>query len=54
MAKTTLIYIQIAVTFLIVWKLAAGLGLYWAASGAVGLVQNLLLRREMLRQRQSV
>jgi YidC/Oxa1 family membrane protein insertase len=54
MAKTTLIYIQIAVTFFIVWKLAAGLGLYWAASGAVGLVQNLLLRREMLRQRQAV
>ena len=43
-AKTTLILIQIAVTFFIVWKLAAGLGLYWVASSSVGLFQNLWLR----------
>jgi YidC/Oxa1 family membrane protein insertase len=43
-AKTTLILIQIAVTCFIVWKLAAGLGLYWVASSSVGLFQNLWLR----------
>ena len=43
-AKTTLILIQVAVTCIIVWKLAAGLGLYWVASGSVGLFQNLWLR----------
>ena len=42
--KTTLILIQIAVTCFIVWKLSAGLGLYWVASSSVGLFQNLWLR----------
>lgn len=40
-----MVFIQIAVTALIAWKLAAGLGLYWAASSAVGLGQSLWLRR---------
>ncbi|MFT3869760.1 MAG: YidC/Oxa1 family membrane protein insertase [Nibricoccus sp.] len=43
-AKSTLIFIQVAITGFIVWKLAAGLGLYWAASSLVGLGQNLWLR----------
>ena len=43
-AKSTLIFIQIAVTCFIVWKLAAGLGLYWVASSTVGLFQSLWLR----------
>ena len=42
--KSTLIAIQVLVTFFIVWKLEAGLGLYWASSGLVGLVQTLWLR----------
>jgi YidC/Oxa1 family membrane protein insertase len=42
--KSTLLVIQIIVTFLIVWKLAAGLGLYWASSSAVGVVQTVWLR----------
>jgi YidC/Oxa1 family membrane protein insertase len=42
--KSTMIAIQIIVTFLIVWKLAAGLGLYWASSSLVGLFQTLWLR----------
>ena len=33
------------VTFIIAWRLASGLGLYWAASGAIGVVQSLLMRR---------
>jgi YidC/Oxa1 family membrane protein insertase len=42
--KSTLIIIQVVVTFFIVWKLAAGLGLYWASSSLVGLFQTLWLR----------
>jgi YidC/Oxa1 family membrane protein insertase len=43
-ARTTMIVIQLIVTSLIVWKLAAGLGLYWASSNLVGLFQTLWLR----------
>ena len=39
-AKSSLVLIQIVVTGFIIWKLAAGLGLYWAASGLVSLGQN--------------
>ncbi|MEI6196183.1 MAG: YidC/Oxa1 family membrane protein insertase, partial [Verrucomicrobiota bacterium] len=42
--KSTLIIIQVVVTFFIVWKLAAGLGLYWASSSLVGLFQTFWLR----------
>ena len=42
--KSILIVIQVVITFFIVWKLAAGLGLYWASSSLVGLFQNLWLR----------
>jgi len=43
-ARTTMIVIQIIVTSLFVWKLAAGLGLYWASSSLVSLFQSLWLR----------
>lgn len=43
-AKTLMICIQIAITGFMVWKLSAGLSLYWLSSGLVGLIQNLLLR----------
>jgi YidC/Oxa1 family membrane protein insertase len=33
------------VTFFLAWRLSAGLGLYWAASALVGLVQAVLVRR---------
>jgi YidC/Oxa1 family membrane protein insertase len=42
--RSTLIVVQIIVTFFIVWKLAAGLGLYWASSSLVGLFQTVWLR----------
>jgi YidC/Oxa1 family membrane protein insertase len=42
--RNTLIGIQMIVTFLFVWKLAAGLGLYWASSSLVGLFQIVWLR----------
>jgi YidC/Oxa1 family membrane protein insertase len=43
-ARTTMMMIQLVVTCLIVWKLAAGLGLYWASSSLVGLFQTMWLR----------
>jgi YidC/Oxa1 family membrane protein insertase len=46
-ARATMIVVQIIVTSLIVWKLAAGLGLYWAASGLVNLFQTLWLRHRV-------
>jgi YidC/Oxa1 family membrane protein insertase len=42
--RITLVAIQVIVTFFIVWKLAAGLGLYWASSGLVSVFQTLWLR----------
>ena len=42
--KSTLVALQVVVTLFIVWKLAAGLGLYWASSGVVGLFQTIWLR----------
>lgn len=35
-----------AITFVFAWRLAAGVGLYWVASSAVGVGQSLILRRE--------
>ena len=32
-------------TFLLAWRLSAGVGLYWVASNAVGVLQSLLVRR---------
>jgi YidC/Oxa1 family membrane protein insertase len=42
--RVTLIVLQVIITFLIVWKLAAGLSLYWVSSGVVNLFQTLWLR----------
>jgi YidC/Oxa1 family membrane protein insertase len=33
------------ITFLVAWRLSAGVGLYWVASNVVGVVQSLLVRR---------
>jgi YidC/Oxa1 family membrane protein insertase len=49
-SRTVLIAIQVTITLFIVWKLAAGYGLYWASASTVGLVQTLWLRRECARQ----
>jgi YidC/Oxa1 family membrane protein insertase len=42
--RNGLVAFQVIVTFLLVWKLAAGLGLYWVSSNLVGLFQTLWLR----------
>jgi YidC/Oxa1 family membrane protein insertase len=36
-------------TLWMVWKLSAGIGLYWAASTGVGLLQSAVLRRQQRR-----
>lgn len=40
---------QLVVTAFILWKLSAGVGLYWAASAFVGALQTCLLRYEQRR-----
>jgi YidC/Oxa1 family membrane protein insertase len=44
-----MVVLQVLVTAFILWKLSAALGLYWAASAAVGVVQTGVLRREQRR-----
>ncbi|MFC5548094.1 YidC/Oxa1 family membrane protein insertase [Massilia aerilata] len=41
-----MVAMQVAIMAFMVWKLSAGLGLYWAASSGVNAVQTLMLRRE--------
>ena len=45
-----MVALQVMVTAFIVWKLASGLGLYWAASALVGTLQTLVLRIERRRR----
>ena len=44
---------QIAITAIFMWKMSAGLSLYWVASSGVGIIQNVVLRRERKRVPQS-
>ncbi|UGB47196.1 YidC/Oxa1 family membrane protein insertase [Frateuria edaphi] len=46
-ARTLLHWLPVVVSFLVVWHLAAGLGLYWAGSSGVNLLQVALLRRRV-------
>jgi YidC/Oxa1 family membrane protein insertase len=48
-ARMMMVLVQVMITSLFVWKLAAGLGLYWAASGLVSLIQALWLRQPVLK-----
>ncbi|QNA90236.1 membrane protein insertase YidC [Massilia sp. Dwa41.01b] len=43
-AATFMIVVQVVITAFILWKLSAGLGLYWVASAAVNAVQAFVLR----------
>jgi YidC/Oxa1 family membrane protein insertase len=45
--RTLLHWLPVVVSVLMVWHLAAGLGLYWAGSGAVNLLQMAVLRRRV-------
>ncbi|MFC5458587.1 YidC/Oxa1 family membrane protein insertase [Massilia niabensis] len=44
-----MLVVQVLVTAFILWKLSAGLGLYWVASASVGAVQTFVLRHERRR-----
>jgi YidC/Oxa1 family membrane protein insertase len=43
---TLMVMMQVLIMAFMIWKLSAGLGLYWAASSSVNVVQTVLLRRE--------
>ena len=45
--RTLLQWLPVVISLLVVWHLAAGLGLYWAGSSAVNLVQMAMLRRRV-------
>jgi YidC/Oxa1 family membrane protein insertase len=47
--RTLLQLLPVVISFVLVWHLAAGLGLYWAGSTSVNLMQILLLRRRIRR-----
>lgn len=45
--KTALQLLPVLVSFVVVWHLAAGLGLYWAGSSSVNVLQMAILRRRV-------
>ncbi|HET6805620.1 MAG TPA: membrane protein insertase YidC [Frateuria sp.] len=49
--RTLLHWLPVVISFLLVWHLAAGLGLYWAGSSGVNLLQMALLRRRVRSRR---
>jgi YidC/Oxa1 family membrane protein insertase len=51
--STFMVAVQIAITAIFIWKMSAGLGLYWVASSGVSVIQNVVLRREQKRVPQS-
>ncbi|RDS86463.1 YidC/Oxa1 family membrane protein insertase [Dyella psychrodurans] len=48
-ARTLLHWLPVIVTFLVTWHLSAGLCLYWAGAGSVGVLQAALLRHRVTR-----
>jgi YidC/Oxa1 family membrane protein insertase len=48
-ARTAVYWLPVIVTFLVTWHLSAALGLYWAGSSGVGVLQAALLRRRIHR-----
>jgi YidC/Oxa1 family membrane protein insertase len=49
-----MVALQVAIMAFMLWKLSAGLGLYWAASSGVNVLQTVMLRRERAAVRRSV
>ena len=47
-SRTLFLILPTALTLLFVWQLSAGLGLYWAASSIVGVIQAAILRRKAI------
>ena len=48
--KTVLQLLPVLISFVMVWHLAAALGLYWAGSGSVNVLQAALLRQRVRRR----
>ena len=42
--RSLMVWIPVAITMIFLWKLSAGIGLYWVASSVVSLFQSLILR----------
>ena len=49
-AKTALQLLPVLISFVMVWHLAAALGLYWAGSGSVNVLQAAMLRQRVRRR----
>jgi YidC/Oxa1 family membrane protein insertase len=49
-----MVALQVAIMAFMLWKLSAGLGLYWAASSGVNVLQTMVLRRERAAVQRSV
>jgi YidC/Oxa1 family membrane protein insertase len=49
--RTALHWLPVLMTFLLTWHLSAGLCLYWAGAGSVGVLQAALLRQRVARTR---
>jgi YidC/Oxa1 family membrane protein insertase len=49
-----MVALQVAIMAFMLWKLSAGLGLYWAASSGVNVLQTVMLRRERAAVRRSI
>jgi YidC/Oxa1 family membrane protein insertase len=45
--RTLMVLLPAILTAVFLWKLAAGLGLYWATSSVISIVQALILRRQL-------
>jgi YidC/Oxa1 family membrane protein insertase len=52
-ARTLLHWLPVVVTLLVTMHLSAGLCLYWAGAGSVGVLQSVLLRRRIARSLRS-
>ncbi|MCC6397748.1 MAG: membrane protein insertase YidC [Bacteroidetes bacterium] len=48
-SRGAMLILPAVITLLVVWQISSGLGLYWAASSAVGVIQNLILRKRTSR-----
>jgi YidC/Oxa1 family membrane protein insertase len=49
-----MVALQVVIMAFMLWKLSAGLGLYWAASSGVNVLQTMVLRRERAAVQRSV
>jgi YidC/Oxa1 family membrane protein insertase len=46
-AKTLMVWLPVILTVIFLWRMSAAIGLYWAASNAVGIMQAIILRHKL-------